>query len=314
MKYVNLGGIRVSKLCFGSLTVAPLQADLPVETGAEVIAHALRNGVNFIDTAQYYKNYEYIKLALKTSGYHDTVISSKTYAYNVELAAQAVDEACLAIDRDYIDIFMLHEQESIHTLRGHMEALEYLFDAKLKGKIRAVGVSMHHVAAVDGVCELKKRGYPIDCVHPIYNKSGLGIVDGNAGDMLNAIKNAHELGIGIFSMKPLAGGHLYNRAGEAFDFLLDCPQIDSIAVGMQSIEEVDANIKYFETRTFDKKILKTHRRLHIEEYCTGCGKCVSRCGQGALTIVEGRAVPNHNKCVLCGYCSAVCDIFAVKVL
>ena len=250
---------------------------------------------------------------MKISGRYDTVISSKTYAYTAELAADAVDEACRAVDRDYIDIFMLHEQESIHTLRGHMDALEYLMEAKIRGRIRAVGVSMHHVAAVDGVCELVKRGYPIDCVHPIFNLTGLGIADGNRGDMADAIKSAHDMGIGIFSMKPLAGGHLFHRTSEAFDFVLDFPYVDSVAVGMQSIAEVDANIKYFTDRS--PTDLNTHKRhLHIEEYCEGCGKCAERCGQGAITVRNGHAEADHNKCVLCGYCSAVCDIFAIKVL
>ena len=54
MTYKTLGGIKnISKLCFGSLTVGPLQANLPVDIGAEVIAHAFDCGVNFIDTAQY---------------------------------------------------------------------------------------------------------------------------------------------------------------------------------------------------------------------------------------------------------------------
>ena len=314
MKYKTLGNIKVSELCFGSLTVGPLQANLPVKRGAEVIAHAFTRGINFIDTAQYYRNYEYIKIAMEMSGHYDVVISSKTYAHTAELAELAVNEACAALGRDYIDIFMLHEQESIHTLRGHIEALEYLIKLQSIGKIRAVGVSTHHVAGVNGVCELVKRGYPIDCVHPIYNYSGLGIADGDRSDMLSAVKLAHNMGIGIFSMKPLAGGHLYNNAPKAFDFVLDCPYIDSVAVGMQSEEEVNANIKYFSDRTFEENLLKRQRRLHIEEYCEGCGKCVTRCGQKALTIKNGLAAVDNTKCVLCGYCSAVCDIFAIKVL
>lgn len=316
MEYVNLANLKVSKLCFGSLTVSPLQAALPIDKGAEVIAHAFDHGVNFIDTAQYYDNYDYIREALRLSKLRpdDVVISSKTYAYDRKSAAAATEEARRSLDRDYIDIFMLHEQESIHTLRGHSEALDYLFEAREKGIIRAVGVSMHHIAAVRGVCELKKRGYPIDCVHPIYNKSGTGIADGTIDDMYEAIKTAHTLGIGIFAMKPLAGGHLYNDAAAAFDFLLDCEYIDSVAVGMQSTDEVDENIKYFETRTFDNLLRKHKRRLHIENYCEGCGNCVRRCAHGALKITAGKAVADTEKCILCGYCSAVCEIFAIKVL
>ena len=312
MEYVELGnsGIVVSKLCFGSLTVGPMQANHPIEDGAEIISYAFSRGINFIDTAQYYDNYKYIKLT------DDIVISSKTYAYSREQAVKAVEQARRELNRDYVDIFMLHEQESIHTLQGHMEALEYLFEAKAKGIIRAVGVSMHHIAAVDGVCELKKRGCPIDCIHPIYNMLGIGIADGTAEDMACTLNKAKDLGIGIFSMKPLAGGHLYNKPHEAFDFVLAFDAIASVAVGMQSIAEVDANINYFETRdktAFDN-LNKTKRRLFIEPQCSGCGNCIKRCGQNALQIKNGQVHVDHDRCVLCGYCVKVCELFAIKVL
>ncbi len=316
-------GIEVSRLCFGSLTIGPLQAALSTDFGSEVIAHALRKGVHFIDTAQYYNNYEYIRLALKKTQRYETVISTKTYAYDRFGAKTSVEEARSAINRDYIDIFMLHEQESIHTLRGHAQALDFLFEMKEKGIIRAVGASMHHIAAVKGSCELYSS-YPLDVIHPIFNKYGLGIADGTIEDMAVALKQAKTLGMGIFTMKPLGGGHLYSEAGSAFDFILDAkaedgqPLADSIAVGMQSFDEVDANLNYFNTRKFEREVLQRlqtkKRRLHIENYCEGCGECAKRCGQKAITIQNKRAVCDSRACVLCGYCSAVCPVFAIKVL
>ncbi|MBR4293016.1 MAG: aldo/keto reductase [Clostridia bacterium] len=324
MEYVALGrdGIKVSRLCIGSLTVGPLQANLELEKGAGVLAYAFERGINFTDTAQYYRNYAYIKRAMQISGKYDTVISTKTYAYDRKGAKEAFEQARRELDRDYIDIFMLHEQESIHTLRGHMEAAEFLFEMREKGYIRSVGVSMHHIAAVEGVCELSKI-YPFSVIHPIFNKAGLGIADGDISKMTEAIKKAKSTGIGIFSMKPLGGGNLIKSASEALDFVLDAkyddlsPLCDSVAVGMQLEKEVDANISYFENRTFGNvsdELKKKHRRLHIEEYCEGCGNCVKRCKQGALTVSDGKAVLCDSKCILCGYCSAVCPLFAIKVL
>ncbi len=345
-KYLGTTGIHVSRLCFGSLTVGPLQAALNVNEGAGVIARAFLNGVNFIDTAQYYKNYEYIKLAMKMSGRFDSVISSKTYAYDKNGADKAVEEARNALDRDYIDIFMLHEQESIHTLRGHREALEHLFELKTKGIIRAVGVSMHHIAAVRGVIEMTKRGlFPIDVIHPIFNMRGLGIADGTIDEMKRELICAKNEGIGIFTMKPLGGGHLFKTAPEAFDFVLRAqtekeknnPEllVDSVAVGMQSEEEVSSNIFYFENGYFSEeaklRLKNKKRRLFIESYCTGCGSCVSRCGQNSIIIKKAadeknvdlndeknlktdKAVCDADKCILCGYCAGVCPQFAIKVL
>ncbi|HRU42362.1 MAG TPA: aldo/keto reductase, partial [Candidatus Diapherotrites archaeon] len=57
MDYRILGstGLRVSRLCFGSLTIGPLQAGLDIEEGASVIRAAFDMGVNFIDTAELYR-------------------------------------------------------------------------------------------------------------------------------------------------------------------------------------------------------------------------------------------------------------------
>lgn len=312
-------GVTVSRLCIGSLTVSPMQAALPFERAADVLAYAFDRGITFTDTAQYYDNYAIIRRALEKCADPSRVrISTKTYAYSRELAKDAVEQARRELDRDVIDIFMLHEQESYETLRGHMEALDYLFECKARGIIKAVGASMHHIAAVRGVKKLAERGFPLDVIHPIFNKAGIGIADGDVGEMAKAIAEVHDLGIGVFGMKSLAGGHLYSSAAEAFDFVLDSGFVDAVAVGMQSEEEIDANISYFESRTFPDAakatLEKKSRRLLIEDFCEGCGSCVERCAQGALKLEDGRAVVDGAKCVLCAYCSKVCPMFAIKVI
>lgn len=311
--------LEVTRLCIGSLTVSPMQAALPFERAAAVLAYAFDSGITFTDTAQYYENYDIIAGALKKCvSPEKVVVSSKTYAYTRELAEKAVEEARKKLDRDVIDIFMLHEQESYETLRGHMEALEYLYECKSRGIVRAVGASMHHIAAVKGVALLAERGIKLDVIHPIFNKAGIGIADGSTEEMATAIEKVHSMGIGTFGMKSLAGGHLYSSASEAFDFVLDSGFIDAVAVGMQSEEEIDADIEYFSDRMFSEKALnelkKKKRKLLIEDYCEGCGTCVSRCTQKALHLENGRAVVNNDKCVLCAYCSKICPMFAIKVI
>ena len=145
-----------------------------------------------------------------------TVISTKTYAYTRQMAVDAVEQARTGLDRDVIDIFKLHEQESIHTLNGHKEALDYLYECKEKGIIRAVGASMHNVSAVYGAIEKK-----LDVIHPILNINGLGINDGARIEMENALKDAKAKGIGIFSMKPLGGSNLYKYADSCLRYIFD---------------------------------------------------------------------------------------------
>ena len=58
MLKVNLGktNLSVSKAGMGVLPIGPGQLALPLEEGAEIICHAVRSGINFIGTAQYYRN------------------------------------------------------------------------------------------------------------------------------------------------------------------------------------------------------------------------------------------------------------------
>ena len=306
-------GIEVSRLCFGSLTMTPFQANLSIEEGAELIRYAYQKGINFIDTAEIYGNYEYIKEALKSIRREDYVIATKTYAYTEELAKISLEKALTELDLDYINIFLLHEQESEHTIRGHYPAVEYLLEQKKIGKIRAVGISTHKIAGALGITK-----YPeLDIIHPIVNKQGIGILDGNLQEMLDALERLHNMGKGIYGMKPLGGGHLITKTEESLKFVFEKPYLDSIAIGMQSRDEIDANIEmlengYIKEKTY-KKLNKKHRKLIVEEYCLGCGRCVYRCQHGGITIVDNMARPNEN-CILCGYCATVCPEFCIKVI
>ena len=316
MIYNQLGktGIVTSNICFGTLTMTPFQSNLTTKEGAYLLEYAFDKGINFLDTAQIYNNYNYISKALEGFSRNDIVISTKTYAWNSELAEKALSEALKELKTDYIDIFLLHEQESEYTIKGHFEALEFLIKAKENGYIRALGLSTHRVSGVLGANKYEA----IELIHPILNKNGLGIGDGNAEDMIIALKQSYKLNKGIYSMKPLGGGHLISDIENSINFLRNLDFIDSIAIGMQSVDEIDCNISLIEHGIYPEELKKRlstkKRKLIIEEYCSGCGICVERCAQNALCIVERHSTVNYDKCVLCGYCATVCPDFYIKVV
>lgn len=306
-------GMRVSRLCFGALTVGPLQVNLPLVEGARIIRTALEAGVNFIDTAELYGTYNYIREAIK--GYRgEVIIASKCYAYTSQGMQDSLELALRELKRDYIDIFMLHEQESILTIRGHWEAIEYLLRAKQKGLVRAIGISTHHVEGVLGAASVPE----IDVIQPLVNLSGIGIKGGTIQDMLAAIKTAAEAGKGLYGMKALGGGHLLERTGEAFAFILSIPEFASVAVGMSTEDEVAYNTCLFSGKPVPQKVKSKvrsqPRHLHIEEYCQGCGTCLTRCASGALRLDNGKVIVDHRLCTRCGYCSPVCPDFCIKVI
>ncbi|MDL2218127.1 aldo/keto reductase [Christensenellaceae bacterium OttesenSCG-928-M15] len=314
MKLVALGNteILVSRLCFGTLTMGPLQKNMPLHEGVALLELAFSLGVNFLDTAELYGTYPYIREALKIKP--DAVVCTKSYAYDHSTAEQSLKLAMEGIGREYIDVFMLHEQESEHTIRGHYEAIEYFQRKKEEGLIGAIGLSTHHINGMVGANKYDE----IEAVFPIINKAGLGIADGSLEQMQKQISISYEKGKGIIAMKPLGGGHLIKDRLDAFSYLLDDSRMHSIAVGMQTKEEVLFDCALFSGEDIEESLLgkidMNERRLLIHDWCEGCGRCVKRCKNKALTVQDGQARVDHDKCVLCGYCAATCPQFCIKVI
>ena len=143
MKNILLGntGISVSRLGAGVLPMGPNQRNMAVEEGAAVVRHALDAGINFIDTAQYYRAYPYIRQALAGRN-DDVVICSKSLAPDHEGMAAAIEEARRSLDRDVIEIFLLHEVRA-GQFEQRQGAWDCLCDAREKGIVKAVGISTH---------------------------------------------------------------------------------------------------------------------------------------------------------------------------
>ena len=201
MRSLGASGMQVSRLCFGTLTMGPMQRGFSPERGAALLTYAYARGFRFLDTADIYDTYPHIRLALQKCAYR---VSTKAYCWDKATASAALERAFFGLDREYVDVFMLHEQESIHTLRGHREALDYLNEQKAKGRIGLVGVSTHYAGCVRAAAVFGG----VDVIHPLINVEGIGIQDGTRADMEASIAYAHGLGVGIFAMKPLGGGHL----------------------------------------------------------------------------------------------------------
>lgn len=316
MLYKPLGntGMMVSSIAFGALTIGPIHKNLSVAEGADVIRQALDLGVNLIDTAQCYDTYPYIREALKGRN-EEIFVTSKSYAYNRELMKEAFEECRKALDRDVLDIFLLHEQESRYTIDGHKEALDFLNEMKAKGLLKATGISTH---AVDAVCAAADHD-GIDVIHPLINKMGWGIIDGTRDEMLDAIHYAKMKGKGLYGMKALSGGKLADNAEECFRWVYSLEDLDSFAVGMKSRREVRINVAWALNEEPDPADISEYvvekRHIEVRDTCAGCGKCIRRCGQRAISMADGAKTVTINikRCVLCGYCRDNCEHNAIRI-
>jgi len=317
MKTVKLGdrGPEVTELALGTLTMSSIQADIGVDAGAEVICAAVRAGITFVDTAVRYDTHPHVREALSRLGDPaGVVLATKSPSRTADDMKREIETTCEELGRDRIDIYLMHLIHPGGDWAEREGAFRELCRARDAGRVGCVGISSHTVAALD--CAMGNDD--IDVVHSCVNQKGFGITDGSLDDLRRALGQLKSEGKGVYAMKPLGGGHLRKTAREALNFVRGLDEVDAVAVGMKSAREVTANVAIFSDRPVTAEMLDglggVERRLMINRLCIGCGKCVERCDQGALSLVDGKSEVDRDKCIICGYCVEACPVFAIRVI
>ena len=221
MKHTKFGrtGLRVSKLCLGTMTFG-LQCD-------EAQSHAIMDaaaegGIDFLDAADVYpiggdwttagRTEEIIGRWLK--GRRERfIVATKCVGkmgrkpwdggMSRKHVLDAVDASLRRLQTDYIDLYQLHSYDPLTPLDEALEALDAVVKA---GKARYVGVSnwpAYKVARALGRGELKNLAR-IDSVQPRYNL----LFRTFERDLLPLCQ---EEGIAVIPYNPMAGGFLTGK-------------------------------------------------------------------------------------------------------
>ena len=315
MKMIDWGqGWKVSQLCFGVLPVGPMQKDVNPEEAGELLLESFETGINFIDTAQSYQTYPHIRYALDRWDKHHIYIASKSAAETYEKMDEAVIEALDAMNRDTIDIFHLHAARvGPAVFEQRSGALECLKEHKKKGTVGRIGISTHSVSAVREAAGQES----IDVVFPLINVAGLGILDGDRDDMVEAIEKVSEAGKKLYAMKIYGGGNLLDECDGALQYVLSLKGIEVVSIGMVNSEELAINLSLLAGSADEEQLQKTassSKQLLIAPFCAGCGTCIEKCPNQALYMDGDRCRVDTEKCILCGYCAPTCPEFAIRVI
>lgn len=304
---------NVTRLGLGALPMGPLQRRLTPADGGDVVRAAVENGINFIDTATMYGTYDHIAKGL--NGWSGTVtIATKTHAQkDGEMAREHIEKALRELGRDRIDMMLCHCARNPFSEELWGPTLETLVAAREKGTVGIVGMSTHSIQGVRDAA----RHPEIDVIHPMINIKGMGIMDGTAGEMLDAIGEARAAGKFIYAMKSLAGGNFVPEREEALRFIFGRKEIDAAVVGMVTPLEVEWNVRFvsglpISDELSEKTALHTKRLDILEVVCIGCGDCIEHCENNALSISNEKARVDHEKCILCGYCAPHCERLAIR--
>lgn len=221
MQYVQLGqsGLKVSRLCLGTMNMGSKQWKpwiFDEKESEPIIAHALDNGVNFIDLADFYSQGEGERVVCnilnRIGKRDDLVITTKVgYAMSDNIndtghsrkhIMKSIDASLSRMNMDYVDIYMLHFYD-IHT--PIEETMLAMHDIVKAGKARYIGVSTMYTWQLAKILQVCER---YNLVKPINMQLQLNCA--YREEEREMIPFCMDQGLGISVFSPLARGLLAN--------------------------------------------------------------------------------------------------------
>ena len=308
MIYRELGrtGLKVSQLGFGAMRLPMIgdgkEARVNRELAIPMIHRAFEGGVNYIDSAVGYCNHDSQRAvgeALK--GWREKIVVSTKNPYYGEDEREwwkNLEDSLERLQVEYIDIYSHHGM----GWQGYIEAVEpriskWMHKAKEQGLIKHICNSFHDNN--EALKKLVDSGYT-SSITLQYNILDRQLEEG--------IAYAHEHGLGVVVMGPVAGGRLANpsdvllalapgveRVPElALRFVLANPNVTAALSGMSTMPQVEENLATaadpVSLSDDDKAAIAEHlerMKKMSDLYCSGCGYCMPCPNEVNIPLIFG---------------------------
>ena len=310
MIYKEFQDIRLSSLGFGMMRL-PGGCDNPqideAQT-AEMIDYAIRNGVNYFDTAWGYHQGNSERVAGKLLSQYPResyCLASKFPGYDVSNfghVEEIFEEQLKKCRTEYFDFYLLHNiyEKNIDAYLDDAtyHTVSYLLEQKAKGRIRHLGFSAH------GEYEVMERFLAAYGDKMEFCQIQLNYLDWHFQKADKKVELLNRHNIPIWVMEPLRGGRLASLPedaasklkalrpeetvpGWAFRFLQSIPGVTMVLSGMSDLPQMKENIATFsEDKPLNKEELDALVGIADDMVrggilpCTACRYCTSYCPQG----------------------------------
>ena len=324
MLYKDFKGLKLSNLGLGTMRLPNkgVDSDVPVdeEETAKMVDYALKNGINYFDTAWGYHNGESEKVIGKVLSKYPRdsfYLATKFPGYdlaNMDKVEEIFEKQLEKCQVDYFDFYLFHNVND-KNIEAYLDPkygiFDYLMKQKENGRIKHLGFSIH------GDFDILKRFLNAYGNYMEFCQIQLNYLDYDFQDAKAKVELLNEYNIPIWVMEPLRGGKLTKlpeeqesklkalrpdetTVGWAFRFLQSIPGVTMVLSGMSSMEQLQENIKIFsEDKTLNEEEMNT--LLEIAKGmlkgnvlpCTACRYCTSHCPMG-LDIPKLLALYNEH--------------------
>ncbi len=324
MLYKDFEGLKLSSLGLGTMRLPNkgVDSDVPVdeEETAKMVDYAIKNGINYFDTAWGYHNGESEKVIGKILSKYPRdsfYLATKFPGYdlsNMDKVEEIFEKQLEKCKVDYFDFYLFHnvyEKNVDPYLDPKYGILDYLLKQKENGRIKHLGFSVH------GSLDVLKKFLNAYGKYMEFCQIQLNYLDYDFQDAKAKVELLNEYNIPIWVMEPLRGGKLAKLPEEqgsklkalrpeattvewAFRFLQSIPGVTMVLSGMSTMEQLQENIKIFsEDKPLNEEEMNT--LLEIAKGmlkgnilpCTACRYCTSHCPMG-LDIPKLLALYNEH--------------------
>lgn len=315
MIFRNFQDLKLSALGFGAMRLPTVNGNDSVideKAAAEMVEYAMKNGVNYYDTAWGYHdgNSEIVMgKALKNYPREKFYLASKFPGYdlsNMTKVKEIFEKQLEKCQVEYFDFYLFHnvcEMNINEYLDPQYGIFDYLTEQKKNGRIKHLGFSAH------GSYDVMKRFLDAYGEHMEFCQIQLNWLDWTFQGAKEKVELLKEHNIPVWVMEPVRGGKLAKledadeakltalRPDEkipawAFRFIQSVPEVIVTLSGMSNLDQVKDNIKTFEEdKPLNEKemseLLAIADRMAKEASlpCTACRYCTTHCPQG-LDIPE----------------------------
>jgi aryl-alcohol dehydrogenase-like predicted oxidoreductase len=221
-------------------------------TGSGVSGSLIRlaydKGIRYFDCADSYGTHSGLASALRDVSRESYTLCSKIWVGQGGIAEPERPDANLVIDRfrselntDYIDLIQIHCMTDPHWTDKEKRQMDILEKLKSKGIIRAHGVSVHSLEALEAC-----SGNPwVDVVHVRINPFGEAMDKSDPSLVTPVLEKLHQQGKGIIGMKITGAGGFKNeneKIDESLKYLTGLSSVDMVIAGFDEPDQIDRYI------------------------------------------------------------------------